>query len=56
MEWSALILITVFFALLLLNVPISFCIGLADFMHYVAVDGFIAGCHYAGAAYGGWLK
>ena len=29
MEWSALILITVFFALLLLNVPISFCIGLA---------------------------
>jgi len=29
MEWSALILISVFFALLLLNVPISFCIGLA---------------------------
>lgn len=29
MEWSALILICVFFALLLLNVPISFCIGLA---------------------------
>ncbi|WP_233007847.1 TRAP transporter large permease [Rheinheimera faecalis] len=29
MEWSALILITVFFVLLLLNVPISFCIGLA---------------------------
>jgi tripartite ATP-independent transporter DctM subunit len=29
MEWSALILISVFFVLLLLNVPISFCIGLA---------------------------
>jgi len=29
MEWSALVLISVFFALLLLNVPISFCIGLA---------------------------
>lgn len=29
MEWSALILISVFFLLLLLNVPISFCIGLA---------------------------
>jgi tripartite ATP-independent transporter DctM subunit len=29
MEWSALILVSVFFLLLLLNVPISFCIGLA---------------------------
>ncbi|MDR7120547.1 TRAP transporter large permease [Rheinheimera soli] len=29
MEWSVLILISVFFTLLLLNVPISFCIGLA---------------------------
>ena len=29
MEWSALILISVFFVLLLLNVPISLCIGLA---------------------------
>jgi tripartite ATP-independent transporter DctM subunit len=29
MEWSVLILISVFFILLLLNVPISFCIGLA---------------------------
>ncbi len=29
MEWSALMLLSVFFLLLLLNVPISFCIGLA---------------------------
>ncbi|RVT46601.1 TRAP transporter large permease [Rheinheimera sediminis] len=29
MEWSVLVLISVFFTLLLLNVPISFCIGLA---------------------------
>jgi tripartite ATP-independent transporter DctM subunit len=29
MEWSALMLLVVFFLLLMLNVPISFCIGLA---------------------------
>ena len=29
MELSALVLLIVFFALLMLNVPISFCIGLA---------------------------
>ncbi len=29
MEWSALMLLSVFFLLLMLNVPISFCIGLA---------------------------
>jgi tripartite ATP-independent transporter DctM subunit len=29
MEWSALMLLLVFFLLLMLNVPISFCIGLA---------------------------
>lgn len=29
MEWSALLLLAVFFSLLFLNVPISFCIGLA---------------------------